>query len=224
MSYFVVEGGIGTGKTTFCNVMSDLLKESGAPCSVLEEPVVDNPYLESFWADPKRYAFALQMWFMNARHKMHKVAGKAPGLAVLDRSLVGDFVFAVVNNKLGNISDEEFKMYRQYYDLLSETVPSTSLIVYLRVEPEVNLERARRRGRPMEAGLTLDYLQRIHDAYEATVDHLSSLDCSLGWANTKWLTLEWGEDQTDVRAAIRKVAPVVLDSLGISTGSTNATA
>lgn len=58
----LVEGNIGIGKTTLCRELAEQLKYKA-----FFEPATENPYLEKFYANPKKYALQLQLWIFNQR-------------------------------------------------------------------------------------------------------------------------------------------------------------
>ena len=161
-----VEGLIGSGKSTFA-------REVGARLNlrVLEEPVDDNPYLEPFYRDPKRYAFGFQVFMLHRRYVLQQLASyEATGLgghggAILDRSLSGDRVFAKMHCEAGNIDPLDWATYELAYGIMCRTLLPPTLLVFLDVQPKTAFERMRRRGRGAEAGVPLDYLVKLRDGY-----------------------------------------------------------
>ena len=101
----LLEGNLAAGKTT-------LLRELQAQyhCIVKEEPSVNNPYLAKFYADPVKYGYSFQLWFLNLRINNYKeaceLAEKNPNsFVILDRSLYSDYVFAL-NGHIGGIIND----------------------------------------------------------------------------------------------------------------------
>lgn len=160
-----IEGIIGAGKTTLTKAVAEALN-----LRPVFEPVDDNPMLGKFYEDPKRYAFAMQLWLMARRHSMQQLAawearhGDFAG-AVIDRGLPGDRVFCKLHVDAGNIDDEFWDVYEYFYDVMSLNLPVPSLLVFLDAEPETAFERMRARGRDEESGVPLDYLQRLRRGY-----------------------------------------------------------
>jgi deoxyadenosine/deoxycytidine kinase len=143
---------------------------------MIEEPVgkgegQENPYLERFYADPKKYAFGMQMFLLYKRYAMQQLASfEATGVgghegAILDRSISGDRVFAKLHAQEGNIDKLDFETYEMAYSIMSRTLLPPTLLVFLDVQPQTAWERMRSRNRSAEAGVPLDYLMRLRDGY-----------------------------------------------------------
>lgn len=104
----IVDGVVGSGKTTFMNILQEELGLHG-----FEEPVTDNPLLEKFYHDRKRYAFPLQVFFLNRRFRMLKDAEGLASSSVMDRSIYGDVIFAKLLHEGGDMEKEEFLLYQE---------------------------------------------------------------------------------------------------------------
>ena len=161
-----VEGIIGGGKTTLAELLA---RELGL--RLIQEPVETNPYLDKFYIDPKRWAFSMQVELLHRRFAMQKLASyEATGEggyvgAVLDRGLPGDRVFAKLHMMEGNMAGIEWETYERAYDVMSCSLVSPSLMIYLDVEPEVALHRVQARARGAESGMKLDYLEKLRRGY-----------------------------------------------------------
>ncbi|MBD3163566.1 MAG: hypothetical protein GF328_15795, partial [Candidatus Latescibacteria bacterium] len=141
--YVGVSGNIGAGKTRLTQVLSERLG-----WEAFYEPVVDNPYLEDFYADMGRYSFHLQVFFLSERFKAMQrcLAAEAPLLQ--DRTLYEDGeIFAPTLHELGMLSARDYANYRALYETLLTTVPPPDRILHLSAPPEVLLERIRARDR-----------------------------------------------------------------------------
>lgn len=170
-----VEGIIGCGKTTFSREVGKRLN-----FSVIEEPVDTNPYLERFYQDPRTYAFGMQIYLLHRRYAMQKMAalislGVGPYAgAILDRSLSGDRVFASLHTKMGNINQLDWETYEYCYNVMChELLPPTKLI-FLDVQPRTAYERMRQRNRGAEAGVAIDYLERLNEGYQKLLQEAES--------------------------------------------------
>jgi len=108
---YLVEGNIGAGKSTLCRTLSRAL---GAT-SVYE--LIGKRFLTAFYERPSTYAFALQMVQQAKRAAvvMHtnSVATADTPITILDRSVVGDYAFALWNWASGNMSDQDWQLYRE---------------------------------------------------------------------------------------------------------------
>lgn len=110
----IVEGNIGAGKSTLCKTV---VENSPAGSVVTLPEQVNEAFLKLFYADKRRYAFAFQLHMLESRSNGNKLrianAGTDPECKVvlLDRSMLGDFVFAMTNYITGGISTRELDVY-----------------------------------------------------------------------------------------------------------------
>ena len=85
---------------------------------------------------------------------------------MLFRSRVADFLiqkdrlFAEVT-----LSQEEMDLYDKVYEHVTLDAPTPDLVIYLQAPIETLKERISKRGNIHEQYLTLDYLERLNDAY-----------------------------------------------------------
>ena len=156
--YVVVEGPIGAGKTSLARLLAD---HAGA--QVLLEQPADNPFLASFYQDPRRWALATQLFFLFQR------ANQLSGLKQLDlfaQPTVADFLFDKDALFAGlNLSDDEVTLYERVYGHLAPQVPVPDLVIYLQAPVETLVARVRRRAAAFERGITEHYLERVSQAY-----------------------------------------------------------
>ena len=162
----VIEGVVGCGKTT----VMDLLEKEGMVAYA--EPVVDNPILDKFYYDRPRYAFPLQVFFLNKRFEHLKDAAKIEN-AVLDRSIYGDAIFAKLLNKNGEMSDEEYQIYEELLINMLEHVEAPKLMVYLRISVDGAIKRIQKRGRDYEQEVEREYWENLNIEYEKFFDEFN---------------------------------------------------
>jgi deoxyadenosine/deoxycytidine kinase len=170
MTRVAISGTIGVGKSTFSKTLAEAIG-----FSLFEEPVTENPYLEDYYKEPRKYGFSMQMFLMVHRHhrELECLRGVAQGRRyVLDRCFTEDFVFARANFELGYMNEAEFKVYLAVRDQLSRLVSPPDLMVYLRCTPEEAHRRIALRGRGMESAVSLEYLTALHKAYESLMGAL----------------------------------------------------
>lgn len=156
--YIVVEGAIGAGKTSLTR---KLAQYSGAQ-TLLELPE-ENPFLERFYKDATRYALPTQMFFLFQRlNQLRELA--QPDL--FDTRIISDFlldkdpIFARLT-----LGDDELALYQQLYDHLRPQAPFPDLVIYLQAEPQTLIERIKKRGIAMEAGISETYIHRLCESY-----------------------------------------------------------
>lgn len=156
--YVVVEGPIGSGKTT----LARLLSEHYDATLLMEDPGA-NPFLPMFYRDMKRHALATQMFFLFQRINQLS-AIKQPDLfgrkTIADYMLAKDRLFAKLT-----LDDNEFGLYSQLYNHLQPQAPIPDLVIYLQASVDQLMERIHRRARPMERGISEDYLMKLSESY-----------------------------------------------------------
>jgi deoxyadenosine/deoxycytidine kinase len=157
----LIEGQIGVGKTTIGMIIE---KRYGIPLyRELANPDTLS-LLDRFYTDKTRWAFTLQIHFLNERFRMIKEIFRNGG-GVLDRSIFGDRIFAEMLHEDGDMSDEEFNTYSTLLDNMLEHVQHPQLLIYLDSTVDTALERIKRRNRGLEAGIPRDYLESLNARY-----------------------------------------------------------
>jgi len=162
--YIVVEGPIGVGKTSLVRRLANALS-----AQMLLELPQDNPFLEKFYRDAARYALPTQMFFLfqrlnQLRELMQTDLFSAP--IVSDFLLDKDPIFATLT-----LADDELNLYRQMYDHLRPQAPIPDLVIYLQAEPQVLIERVKKRGITMESNISENYLYRLCESYSRYFYH-----------------------------------------------------
>ncbi len=164
--YIAVEGVIGVGKTTLARLLQPRLKADELLLEVFEE----NPFLPKFYEDPARYAFQTQVFFLLSRY--YQQNRTVPAMLNAGKSLIADYTFEkdALFARI-NLSGDELDMYYRVHEALAEKIPLPDLVVYLRAEPEVLMQRIAMRDRPYERNMDPAYIARLHAAYE---DHFAN--------------------------------------------------
>ncbi len=157
----IVDGVVGSGKTTFMNLLKEELSLPG-----FEEPVTDNPLLEKFYHDRKRYSFPLQVFFLNRRFRMLKDAGENLTASVMDRSIYGDVIFAKLLHEGGDMEKDEFDLYQELLVNMLDHIESPKLMIYLKCDVDTAIRRIEKRGRDYEQIVERDYWERLNREYE----------------------------------------------------------
>ncbi|MFC4401625.1 deoxynucleoside kinase [Gracilibacillus xinjiangensis] len=154
-----IDGVVGVGKTTLMDIV---VKELGY--TPFEEPVINNPILDKFYYDRKRYSFPLQVFFLNERFNHIKHASKI-NKSVLDRSIYGDVIFAKMLKDGGEMSEEEFNIYLSLFKNMIEHCEPPTLMIYLEVSLEEAVRRITSRGRSYEIDTEIAYWERLNKEY-----------------------------------------------------------
>ena len=163
-----IAGMIGAGKSTLAKALGEHLE-----MDVYYEPIDDHEYLADFYRDTRRYAFATQIYLLNRRFQQHQEIIWRGRPAVQDRTIYEDSIFAKMLATSGLMDERDYRTYIELFRNKSNFMCKPNMIVYLDVSPEESLERILKRGREVEAGIELEYLQALYEGYEEFVDEIS---------------------------------------------------
>lgn len=166
--YIAISGLIGAGKSTLAR---ELGKVMNLPSHF--EGVSTNPYLEDFYQDMAKHAFAMQIHLLNARARQQQSIVWQDLGAVQDRSIYEDLVFAKMLCDSGLMERRNYETYLEMFRTVSSQMQRPNVIVYLDVTPEEALRRIALRGRECEKPITIEYLRALHTAYEAFITEIS---------------------------------------------------
>lgn len=166
----VIDAVVGAGKTSYMEMLSEEMK---IPC--FQEPVQENPLLDKFYYDRKRYAFPLQIYFLNRRFEMLKQASEAGEPSLMDRSIYGDMIFAKMLYEKGDMEKDEFVLYRDLLTNMLDHVEAPKLMIYLKIDTDSAIERIKKRGRDYEQIVERDYWENLNKEYE---DYFSNYNLS----------------------------------------------
>ncbi len=165
--YLVVEGIIGVGKTSLAEMLTKRLNAK----RVLEV-VEENPFLADFYKDMDAYAFQTQIFFLLSRHKQQI---ELKQMELFSTNLLSDYMFE--KDKIFanlTLNETEISLYNKIFDILKKDILKPSLIIYLQVDPARALSRIKKRARPFEKNITLDYLKALNEAYNQFFFHYES--------------------------------------------------
>ena len=157
-NYIAVEGPLGVGKTS----LALLLAERVHGRTILEN-AEDNPFLTSFYRDPKRFAFQTQLFFVLRRFQRQEEIDQ---IDLFKRVVVSDFLFEKdrIFARL-NLDDREFSLYEQVFNLLKVKSAKPDLVIFLQARTDVLKERIRKRNRDYEKPININYLDQINQAF-----------------------------------------------------------
>lgn len=163
-----IAGLIGAGKSTLATALGAHLE-----LPVYYEPVTDNAYLSDFYRDTARYAFATQIYLLNRRFAQHQEIIWRGGGGVQDRTIYEDAVFARTLVDQGLMEARDYQTYLQLFRHMSNFMCRPNLIVFLDLSPEKSMERIRLRARGVESGISMAYLEALHQAYAEFITDIS---------------------------------------------------
>ena len=156
-----IDGVVGAGKSTLGEILAKELD-----IEFFREPVLENPLLDKFYYDKKRYSFPLQVFFLNKRFKMIKEADELNG-CIMDRSIYGDVIFAKMLMEDGDMTQEEFELYEELLHNMLEHVKRPRLMIYLENSVDRAIEKIQMR---------VDDLERIRRRAGDLLSRLNDLD------------------------------------------------
>src|SRR4030043_1950194 len=159
--YLAVEGVIGVGKTTLARLLQPIFQ-----ATLVLEVFEENPFLSDFYSDRQRYAFQTQIFFLLSRYYQQRRS--VPEILKRGESLITDYTFTkdALFARI-NLVGDELDMYYRVHDALAEKIPLPNLIVYLRADTEVLMQRIASRDRPYERNMEWNYIDQLNQAYDA---------------------------------------------------------
>ena len=183
--HVAIAGNIGAGKTTLTKLLSKHFKWEAQ-----FEDVVDNPYLDDFYTQMERWSFNLQIYFLNSRFRQIKQIRESGKKIIQDRTIYEDaHIFAPNLHAMGLMTNRDFNNYKSLFDLMESMVSPPDLLIYLRSSIPNLVNQIHSRGREYENSISIDYLSRLNERYEAfihgynkgrllifDVDHLNFVD------------------------------------------------
>ena len=162
--YIAIEGVIGVGKTTLARMTQSIFQ-----AEILLEVFEENPFLARFYQDRKRYGFQTQIFFLLSRyHQQHETipATLARGNLISDYTFDKNQIFARLN-----IEGDELAMYESVHRIIATKIPSPDLVVYLRADTDILMERIAQRDRSYERAMERDYIAQLGRAYDDFFRH-----------------------------------------------------
>lgn len=160
--HIAVAGNIGAGKTTLTRMLSE---HYGWEQRL--EPVVENPYMEDYYRDIRRWSFALEVYFLKERFRDTLEIAKSDHTIIQDRSIFeGVYVFVENNYRQGNLSETDFQTYMELFDLMTRVTKYPDLLIYLRKSVPELVRQIQLRGREYEQTMQLEYLKGLNERYE----------------------------------------------------------
>lgn len=167
--HIAVAGNIGSGKTTLTRLLS---KHFGWKPHY--EEVDNNPYLESFYEDMKRWSFNLQVYFLNSRFRQVLDIRNSGQDIIQDRTIYEDaYIFAANLYDMGLMETRDYENYRSLFELMSSFLEAPDLLIYLRASVPTLVRQIQKRNRDYEQSIRLDYLNALNRRYEEWISKYS---------------------------------------------------
>ena len=168
--HIAIAGNIGAGKTTLTKLLAKKYKFEGH-----YEDVLKNPYLDDFYDQMERWSFNLQIYFLNSRFKQLVTIDSIKQNVIQDRTIYEDaFIFAPNLNAMGLMTQRDYDNYLALFDTMLNLVKPPDLLVYLQSSIPSLVNKIHKRGRDYEKTISIEYLSRLNERYEAWISNYNS--------------------------------------------------
>ncbi|WP_041083929.1 deoxynucleoside kinase [Thermotoga profunda] len=163
----IVEGTVGAGKTTFINCLTKRLMLEPL-YELTDQKLVQ--ILERFYADPIKWGFQLQIYFLTKRFQQMKLGCEKIDV-IMDRSIFCDHIFPRVLLKRGEMTEIEYLIYEELHDQLVSLSSPPELMIYLKCSTKTAIDRIKKRGRLWELQIDEGYWETLNQEYEDFFSH-----------------------------------------------------
>ena len=162
LKHIAVTGNIGAGKTTLCTKLA-----AHYGWEVQYEETDNNPYLDNFYHDMKRWSFNLQIFFLNSRYTQLLELQKGASVVIQDRTIYEDaYIFAPNLYEMGLMEQRDFNNYFSLFKSMVSQIRPPDLLIYLKASIPTLVSHIQERGRDYEGSMSLDYLRNLNDRYD----------------------------------------------------------
>ncbi|KAL0271809.1 UNVERIFIED_CONTAM: hypothetical protein PYX00_008793 [Menopon gallinae] len=164
----IVEGNIGSGKTTFINHF-----KSNKDILTLTEPVEEWKNLKGYnllhlmYNDINKWAFTFQTYVQLTMTRLHEMETLKP-VKMIERSIYSARYCFIENlHREGVLPPAQVVVLDEWFKwLISREKLKCDLIVYLRTSPEVAYERIKARKCEEEKNLMIEFVSKLHQCHE----------------------------------------------------------
>ncbi|NOR88082.1 MAG: deoxynucleoside kinase [Bacteroidales bacterium] len=164
--HLAIAGNIGSGKTTLTKLLAKQMK-----WKPYYESVDDNPYLDSFYDDMKRWSFNLQVYFLNSRFRQVVEIRNSEKTIIQDRTIYEDaYIFAPNLHEMNLMTTRDFDNYLSLFELMSSFIDAPDLLIYLRANVSTLVSQIALRGRDYEESIRIDYLKKLNERYNQWIE------------------------------------------------------
>ena len=160
--HIAIAGNIGSGKSTLTKLLA---RHYGWEPRF--EAVANNPYLEDYYRDIRRWSFNMEVFFLKERFRDLIAISQAQHTIIQDRSIFeGVYVFVENNRDMGNLSDRDYETFMELFRQMMSVVRMPDLLIYLRASVPHLVGNIQQRGRNYEQTMQLEYLENLNRRYE----------------------------------------------------------
>jgi deoxyadenosine/deoxycytidine kinase len=193
LRFIAVEGPTAVGKTELATALARRLKAK----AVLED-VEQNPFLGNFYKDMRAHAFQTQIFFLLSRYRQMR---EIVQVDLFYEKVVSDYIFA--KDRIFaylNLDDEELSLYEKIYPFFENEVMLPDLVVYLQANPETLFEKLKKRDKPHDRAITMEYLRELAEAYNRFFFHYSNTPLLVVNANY----VDYSKDEEAVKDLVKQ--------------------
>ena len=166
--YIAVAGNIGSGKSTLTRMLARHYKWEPR-----FESVDNNPYLEDYYNDIRRWSFNLEVYFLKERFRDLIAIQQSDHDIIQDRTIFeGVYVFMQNNKAMGNLSDRDYETYMELFEQMMTVVRYPDLMIYLRASVPHLVGNIQKRGREYEQTMKLEYLENLNRRYDEFINKM----------------------------------------------------
>jgi deoxyadenosine/deoxycytidine kinase len=163
--HVAIAGNIGAGKTTLTKLLAKHYRWEPH-----YESVEENPYLDDFYGEMERWSFNLQVYFLNSRFRQILKIRESGKNIIQDRTIYEDAsIFAPNLHAMGLMPNRDYNNYSSLFELMERLVSPPDLLIYLRASIPTLVGQIHKRGRDYENSISIDYLSRLNERYEAWI-------------------------------------------------------
>ena len=195
-----VEANIGSGKTTFLNLLEE-------DYNTIKEPLDEwlkltdgkENILDKFYKDADRWAYTFQMeTFMSRIQSIKK--NEIKGINIIERSIYTDMnCFASLAHYNGHIQELEWKLYNKWFNWLDNSFDvKADGYIYIRTDPQISYNRIAKRSRTEESSIPFKYLEQVHQKHQQWLNSTKTpvliLDGNQEFESNNVIINTWKED------------------------------
>ncbi|MES3631163.1 MAG: deoxynucleoside kinase [Longimonas sp.] len=164
--FVTISGNIGAGKSSLTDILSSYFG-----WEAFYENVDDNPYLDDFYDDMRRWSFNLQVFFLSSRFHHQRRIEESDESVVQDRSIYEDAeIFARNLYEMNLMSERDYRNYTELFGIMTSYLQPPTLLVYLKASVPTLVDHIQARGRNFESTIRIDYLERLQKHYSNWID------------------------------------------------------
>ena len=199
--HVAVAGNIGSGKTSLTKLLSKHYK-----LEAHYEDVSENPYLNDFYDHMERWSFNLQIYFLNSRFRQLLTFKGSKKNFIQDRTIYEDaYIFAPNLNSMGLMNKTDYNNYKNLFELIESLIKGPDLLIYLRSGIPNLVNKIHKRGRDYETSISIDYLSRLNERYEAWISTYDKSKLIVVDVDE----IDFVEKKKDLKIVLEKLNPIL---------------